>query len=467
MINRTLIRLKTVQMLYSYFLTHKDFEIQSEPAKNTKDSKSAYELYLNLLFTILKLSGYKDLRSFNATAAIETPQLAKILRNNTVICDIINKGGTSLSGFDSLHNYLFSAIIKSKAYKDLKKNKTPQVEDESAFWIAIINTLFVKDSTILDAALQIPGFTQLGYQDAIKMVTDTLSSCSDSAMSLPMARKALQASLEKSYELYHALVLLMVEITHAQNQRLEAAKDKYLPTAEELNPDLRFVENKFIQSIEQNEQMAEYLKTHPISWSGDIYLVKELLDNILSSEIYSRYMSQPCVSYADDCELWRQILKNIILPSDMLAETLEMKSVYWNDDLEIMSTFVSKTIKQFAAAGSDSPGLLPMYKDEEDANFAEQLFTDTARNQDAYFSYITRFVNREQWETERIPLMDTIIIMVIISELVNFPLIPLPVTINEYIEIANRYSSPKSSIFINGIITNIIKALREEGKIQK
>ena len=141
--------------------------------------------------------------------------------------------------------------------------------------------------------------------------------------------------------------------------------------------------------------------------------------------------------------------------------------MYWNDDIEIMSTFVSKTIKQFAAAGNDSPGLLPMYKDNEDAIFAEQLFTDTARNQDSYFNYITRFVNREQWETERIPLMDTIINMVIISELINFPSIPLPVTINEYIEIANRYSSPKSSTFINGIITNIIKALREEGKIQK
>ena len=467
MINRTLIRLKTVQMLYSYFLTHKDFEIQSEPAKNTKDSKSAYVLYLNLLFTILKLSGYKDLSSYKNTTSIETPQLSKILRNNSVICNIINKGDCNISGFDSIHDYLLSTITKSKAYKDLKKIKTPQVEDESAFWTAIINTVFVKDVSVLETMLKIPGFTQMGHQEAIKMLNETLASCSDSAMSLPMAKKSLKVSLEKSYELYHALFLLMVEITHTQAQRLEAAKDKYLPTAEELNPDTRFVDNKFIQSIEQCEQMADYLKNHPISWSGDIYLVKELLDNILSSDIYARYMSLPSATYADDCELWRQILKNIILPSDMLAETLEMKSVYWNDDIEIMSTFVSKTIKQFAAAGNDSPGLLPMYKDNEDAIFAEQLFTDTARNQDSYFSYITRFVNREQWETERIPLMDTIIIMVIISELINFPIIPLPVTINEYIEIANRYSSPKSSTFINGIITNIIKALREEGKIQK
>lgn len=178
-------------------------------------------------------------------------------------------------------------------------------------------------------------------------------------------------------------------------------------------------------------------------------------------------MSLPEVTYADDCELWKQLLKTVIVPSDALAESLESKSVFWNDDLDIMSTFVAKTIKQFAAAGNDSPGLLPMFKDAEDAKFGEQLFIDTIKNQDLYHSYITRFIDKKQWEADRIPFMDNVIISVIISELINFPLIPIPVTINEYVDIANRYSSPKSGIFINGIITNIIKTLREEGKIQK
>ena len=175
----------------------------------------------------------------------------------------------------------------------------------------------------------------------------------------------------------------------------------------------------------------------------------------------------PVTTYSDDCELWRQILKYIIVPSDALSEALEAKSVYWNDDLYIMSTFVAKTIKQFAAAGNDSPGLLPMFKDEEDAEFGEQLFVDTIKNHDLYHSYVTRFINSKQWEADRIPFMDNVILSVIISELINFPLIPIPVTINEYVDIANRYSSPKSGIFINGIISNIIKTLREEGKIQK
>ena len=178
-------------------------------------------------------------------------------------------------------------------------------------------------------------------------------------------------------------------------------------------------------------------------------------------------MSLPEVTYSDDCELWKQLLKTVIVPSDALAESLESKSVFWNDDLDIMSTFVAKTIKQFAAAGNDSPGLLPKFKDAEDAKFGEQLFIDTIKNQDLYHSYITRFIDKKQWEADRIPFMDNVIISVIISELINFPLIPIPVTINEYVDIANRYSSPKSGIFINGIITNIIKTLREEGKIKK
>ena len=315
--------------------------------------------------------------------------------------------------------------------------------------------------------MKIDGFTQLGLQRAINMAVNTLTSCSDTIKSIDDAKKDLQKSLDKAYELYHAILLLMVEITRTEANRIESAKDKYLPSAEDLNPDTRFIENKFIQSIEYNEQMADYLKDNPISWEGDIYLIRDLLEKIVESEAYKNYMSLPEVTYSDDCELWKQLLKTVIVPSDALAESLESKSVFWNDDLDIMSTFVAKTIKQFAAAGNDSPGLLPKFKDAEDAKFGEQLFIDTIKNQDLYHSYITRFIDKKQWEADRIPFMDNVIISVIISELINFPLIPIPVTINEYVDIANRYSSPKSGIFINGIITNIIKTLREEGKIKK
>ena len=471
MINRTLIRLKTVQMLYSYLLTRHEFTVESEPQKQDRDSKSAYALYLDILLVILKLSGCRlgnsDTFSYSPDRNLEGFKLAKLLRSNDVICEVINKGNHSAHCFDNVLTYIEAKITSSEAYKDFCKKKKHEIQDEALLWSLILKTILAKDTTILQAAMKIDGFTQLGLQRAINMAVNTLTSCSDTIKSIDDAKKDLQKSLDKAYELYHAILLLMVEITRTEANRIESAKDKYLPSAEDLNPDTRFIENKFIQSIEYNEQMADYLKDNPISWEGDIYLIRDLLEKIVESEAYKNYMSLPEVTYSDDCELWKQLLKTVIVPSDALAESLESKSVFWNDDLDIMSTFVAKTIKQFAAAGNDSPGLLPKFKDVEDAKFGEQLFIDTIKNQDLYHSYITRFIDKKQWEADRIPFMDNVIISVIISELINFPLIPIPVTINEYVDIANRYSSPKSGIFINGIITNIIKTLREEGKIQK
>ena len=470
MINRTLIRLKTVQMLYSYLLTRHEFTIEPEPKKLTKDTRSAYALYLDLLLVILKLSG-KQIGNcdnvFACSSRLEQFKLVNLISHNEKIVELINKDNATAEDFDSVLQYIDTKIINSVAYKDFIKLRKPEIEDEANFWTVILRTLFAKDALILKAAMKCDCFTQIGYQRAIDMVVSTLSSCSDSVTSIVNAKKSLHASFEKSYELYHAILMLMVELTRAQATKLEEAKHKYLPTAEDLNPDMRFVQNRFIQSIENNAQMGEYLKEHPISWEGDIYLINGLLEAITQSDAYIQYMQMPVTTYSDDCELWRQILKCIIVPSDALAEALEAKSVYWNDDLYIMSTFVAKTIKQFAAAGNDSPGLLPMFKDDEDAKFGEQLFVDTIKNHDLYHSYVTRFINSKQWEADRIPFMDNVILSVIISELINFPLIPIPVTINEYVDIANRYSSPKSGIFINGIISNIIKTLREEGKIQK
>lgn len=471
MINRTLIRLKTVQMLYSYLLTYRNFSVQTAPQRQTKDSRFSYALYLDLLALILKLSGYKGPNilalPFSADNRLSQFSIISLIGRDDILKAAIARGEAVAGGFDGILVYINNAIISSVAYKDFAKIKKPTIEDEATFWSVILKTIFAKDEKILNTALTFEGFTQVGYQRAVDMASETLSSCSDNVSSFITAVDKLHKSLEKSYELYHAILLLMVAITEEQKDAINQAKDKYLKTASDLNPQTRFVDNRFIESIRYNGQMEKYLKDHPISWNNELYIVRQLRDSVIQSELYAEYMAKEEVTYADDCELWRQILKTIIVPSDALAEALEAKSIYWNDDLDIMATFVAKTIKQFAAAGSDNPGLLPMYKDEEDAKFGEQLFVDTVKNFDNYKEYIIRFVDKEQWDAERIPFMDNIIISVIMSELINFPLIPIPVTINEYVDIANRYSSAKSGIFINGIISNIIKTLREEGKIQK
>lgn len=177
-------------------------------------------------------------------------------------------------------------------------------------------------------------------------------------------------------------------------------------------------------------------------------------------------MNFPATDYKTDCEFWRNIYRYVIFSNPDFLETLEDKSVFWNDDLDIIGTFVLKTVKRFDS--EDHAGaLLPKYKDEEDARFGAELFADTVRNRDLYRGYIDTFVNASNWDTERLAFMDVVIMLTAISEIINFPKIPVNVSINEYIELAKSYSTPKSGNFINGILGSIVVMLNDEGIINK
>ena len=281
------------------------------------------------------------------------------------------------------------------------------------------------------------------------------------------SRRSLQESLEQAYKLYAGLLLLPKDITRLREDQIETAKDKYLPTADDLNPNLKFIDNKLIGEISESESLNAYLKENPFTWDNDYYLIKELLDNILQSDIYNDYMSKKGTDFQGDCEFWRNLFKDIILPSDALAEALESRSVYWNDDISIVGTFVLKTLRRTATDNNHRLELMPMFKDEEDAVFGETLFVNAINNADYYRELIDKFINESQWDTERIALMDIVILTAAITELLNFPAIPVPVTLNEYIEIANYYSSPRSGQFINGVLFSVINYLRENNQLQK
>ncbi|HIU38155.1 MAG TPA: transcription antitermination factor NusB, partial [Candidatus Limisoma intestinavium] len=183
---------------------------------------------------------------------------------------------------------------------------------------------------------------------------------SKSDMRMQDALKELRKSLDKAYELYHYLLLLPVELTRLQELRIDNARNKYLPTPEDLNPNMKFVENRFVAKMRQSEMMQEFLKTTPLSWrKNDIYL-RLTLDKILNSDIYKAYMETPQSDLASDCELWKDLMKKVIFPDDELCDVLEEESVYWNDDLETIGTFVLKTIRRFADDGYDK--LLPQFK---------------------------------------------------------------------------------------------------------
>ena len=288
---------------------------------------------------------------------------------------------------------------------------------------------------------------------------------SKSDMRMQDALKELRKSLDKAYELYHYLLLLPVELTRLQELRIDNARNKYLPTPEDLNPNMKFVENRFVAKMRQSEMMQEFLKTTPLSWrKNDIYL-RLTLDKILNSDIYKAYMETPQSDLASDCELWKDLMKKVIFPDDELCDVLEEESVYWNDDLETIGTFVLKTIRRFADDGYDK--LLPQFKDEEDSRYSERLFRNAAEHESEYMALIDKFVVKDSWDTERLAFMDVVILLTAIAEVENEPSVPTKVTLNEYIEISKYYSTTTSGAFVNGILNSIINYLKKEGLLNK
>lgn len=279
------------------------------------------------------------------------------------------------------------------------------------------------------------------------------------------AEKELFFSLSKAYDLYNYLLLLMVEVTKQANKRLNAAKNKLVPTKEELFPNTKFVENRFIAQLEVNKQLLEFSNNQKKTWENEADFVKTLCDKILESDIYKEYMASETSSYEEDRELWRKLYKNIIFNNIELDQVLEDQSLYWNDDKEIVDTFVLKTIKCFDEKNGAKQELLPEFKDEEDQDFARRLFRRTILNADYYRHLISE--NTKNWDLDRVAFMDVVIMQIALAEILSFPNIPVSVSLNEYVEIAKLYSTPKSGGFINGTLDGIVNSLKKENKLTK
>ena len=297
-------------------------------------------------------------------------------------------------------------------------------------------------------------------------VLQILFACSQNqGNDLATVEKELSFSLKKAYDLYFFLLRLMVEITEWQRQKLDMAKHKYLPTQEELNPNLRLVQNRFIAQLMHNKTFISYTEENAISWVNNREIIKHLLGTILDSDIYKEYISSANDDYEEDKEFWRKILKQVICQNENFLQDLEDMSIYWNDDLGIIETFVLKTIRRFEEENGEDQELLPMFKNEDDREFAIQLLRASLLNENEYNAEINKYL--KNWDMERIAGMDMVILRTAIAEIFNFPTIPTTVTLNEYIEIAKAYSTPKSAIFINGILDAMVKNLKAENKLLK
>lgn len=299
----------------------------------------------------------------------------------------------------------------------------------------------------------------------LKIVQIVYAYYQNGGKNLDTAEKELFFSLSKAYDLYNYLLLLMVEVTKQANKRLNAAKNKLVPTKEELFPNTKFVENRFIAQLEVNKQLLEFSNNQKKTWENEADFVKTLCDKILESDIYKEYMASETSSYEEDRELWRKLYKNIIFNNIELDQVLEDQSLYWNDDKEIVDTFVLKTIKRFDEKNGAKQELLPEFKDEEDQDFARRLFRRTILNADYYRHLISE--NTKNWDLARVAFMDVVIMQIALAEILSFPNIPVSVSLNEYVEIAKLYSTPKSGGFINGTLDGIVNSLKKENKLTK
>lgn len=279
------------------------------------------------------------------------------------------------------------------------------------------------------------------------------------------AEKELLYSLEKSYELYMLLLQLMVTITDSQNMVLETAKTKFLATPEELNPNNRFVNNRFVAQLRNNNDLATYVANNKCSWANDTETITLLRNRILATDLYSEYLNSEVDSYEADKAFWKSTFVHLLANDPELADALEHNSLYWNDDMQTISTFVYKTFNQFKEENGAEQPLLPMYKNEDDADFARTLFRQTLLQAEKNKETIATYA--KNWDIERIAIMDIIIMQVALAEITTFPSIPTRVSLNEYIEITKSYSTAKSGHFVNGILNSVTNALKKEGILTK
>lgn len=285
------------------------------------------------------------------------------------------------------------------------------------------------------------------------------------SVSIQEAKKNLQDSLDKGYDLYYYLFLLMVQLTDLQEDRIEQAKNKYLPTEEDLNPNMKLVNNLFIKTLTENEDYQKYLSDNPMTWIDDDIFLKLELERILKSDLYAEYISTEGNNFEEDCKFWNNVMRELILKDEELGDVLESKSVYWNDDLTTIGSFVLKSIKLFEQ--HDEKPILPMFKNEDDSQFGNELFSKAISDMDRCNELIDTFIQSEHWDKDRVAVMDRLIMVVALAEVLHFPSIPTKVTLNEYIEIAKYYSTPRSGQFINGILNSAINNLRETKQINK
>jgi N utilization substance protein B len=283
--------------------------------------------------------------------------------------------------------------------------------------------------------------------------------------SLVQAEKELMFSIAKSYDLYHYLLLLVLEIADIAGEKIDQALQKRMPSHEDLNPKRRFVDNQVIAQIRKNIEFKSYVSSKKLSWINNSHIPRLLYNKMIVWEVYEEYMKAETANYLSDRKFIILLVTELFANSEDLHSNLEEQSIYWNDDMEYISSMVEKTLKKFKTDSGEKTPLMPLFKNTEDEEFVKILFRQAIHQSKKCSELIDK--NTTNWEVDRIALMDILVMQLAITEILEFPEIPVKVTLNEYIEIAKYYCTSKSSTFVNGILDNIVKEIRDEGLFNK
>ncbi len=283
--------------------------------------------------------------------------------------------------------------------------------------------------------------------------------------SILKAENELFHSITRAYDLYFYLLLLLVELRDHANNRLELARQKLVPSHDDLNPNTRFVENRVIKLIESNPIIQEYWKKSKLSWVNYPELIKKLYQKVSASEYFEAYMNSEANDFVSDRQLLVSILNRELDEFEDLEQCLEEQSLYWFNDVDFIAGMVGKTVKKLTNESTSRFAIPEMLKDIDDEEFARKLVRKTILNHPQNVKLIDQFT--VNWELERIASMDILIMEMAITEITEFPTIPVRVSFNEYIELSKYYSTEQSSTFVNGVLDKLIAQLRSENRINK
>jgi N utilization substance protein B len=288
---------------------------------------------------------------------------------------------------------------------------------------------------------------------------------SSSEKTLHQSETELQLSIKKTYDLYHLLLALPGEVQNFAEGKIESRKLKKLPTKEDLNPNLKFINNRIINRINKDKSIINYLAQNKLGWNNHPDLIRKIYQQLVESDLYLDYINSAADGFISDRRFCEDLYSTFLINCEPLQNELEERSIYWNDDLDFVISMIIKTLKKFKSEEDENDYIMPMYKDEEDREFTVKLLRKVINNNQENRKIIENYT--KNWDVDRVAVMDVLIMELAITELTDFPSIPVKVTLNEYIELAKYYSTNRSSTFINGVLDRITKDFQEEGKIKK